>query len=60
MLSYAQKRDELLAVACKLDDMPDDPRQWSPEQKREAPVLIARAETLACGLRRMAKAGKLV
>lgn len=52
---YTSKRDEILAVACALDDLPDDPNVWTPEQRQEASALILRLGAPESFLRRMAR-----
>lgn len=53
---YIAKRDEILQVACALDDLPDDPNTWSADQKTEAAALILRLGAPESFLRRMARA----
>jgi hypothetical protein len=52
---YAAKRDEVLAVACALDDLPDNPTTWTPEQQRTAHDLILRLGGPESFLRRFAR-----
>lgn len=53
---FRAKRDEALAVLCKLDDLPDDPNTWTDEQKREARSLALRLAAPESFLRRFVRA----
>jgi hypothetical protein len=52
---WLRNRAEILEVACKLDDLPDDPNAWTPEQRRDASALILRLGAPESFLRRFAR-----
>lgn len=53
---YIKQRDEVLAVACALDDLPDDPSTWTDVQRATASALILRLGAPESFLRRLARA----
>jgi hypothetical protein len=53
---YRNHLNEVLTVACKLDDLPDDPNQWTADQRKEAHDLILRIGGPESFLRRFARA----
>lgn len=53
---YRAKLDEIGEVFFALDNLPDDPRTWTPEQQREAATLILRLGAPESFLRRFARA----